>query len=409
MHDRTNGPHVHILGLRINALTQKQLLGLLKAGVGEGKKQLVVTANPELALEVWNKPEYATGLNSLADYMTADGTGLWLAAPFFGRFLTERITGVQLVRALLIEAEKMGWVVGIAMPPDGLLNETVCEEYFKQTYPKLRYQIFKITAQDFSHQNFSHCQVLISSHGMPNQERLLLKLKHEGRGVPIMIGAGASLDFLTGIVPYAPCFLRKFGLEWAYRLLESWLSRKHRKPRVVTRSRAHRIARAVLLFPLACLAWKLRSLFFYRPAVVLCLFNKKHDILIAEWHDNSGHWHVPQGGVEPRETFEEAARRELREEVGLEEAKLLKIVPNVYRYTWPRNHECRLWWGYLGQRQTFCYFELAEPAENLKADQVELGALRWVALEQLEKNVMPHKRQTARLIIKHLPYELKNA
>ena len=99
----------------------------------------------------------------------------------------------------------------------------------------------------------------------------------------------------------------------------------------------------------------------------------------------------------------------MREEVGLEKARLLKIVPNVYRYTWARDHECRLWWGYAGQRQTLCYFDLAESPDNLKPDQTELGALRWVHLNQLEKSVMSQKRKTASLVIQHLPYELKNS
>lgn len=49
--------------------------------------------------------------------------------------------------------------------------------------------------------------------------------------------------------------------------------------------------------------------------------NDKGQVLLQKRSDN-GQWCVPGGGLEPIETFEEAAKRELREEVGIEVSDL---------------------------------------------------------------------------------------
>lgn len=36
--------------------------------------------------------------------------------------------------------------------------------------------------------------------------------------VPVMIGIGAAFDFLAGVKPQAPVWVRRSGLEWFFRL-----------------------------------------------------------------------------------------------------------------------------------------------------------------------------------------------
>jgi N-acetylglucosaminyldiphosphoundecaprenol N-acetyl-beta-D-mannosaminyltransferase len=53
--------------------------------------------------------------------------------------------------------------------------------------------------------------------GAPKQEKWMAS--HLGRiHAPAMIGVGAAFDFHTGNVPWAPRWMRRSGLEWAYRL-----------------------------------------------------------------------------------------------------------------------------------------------------------------------------------------------
>ena len=42
----------------------------------------------------------------------------------------------------------------------------------------------------------------------------------EALGIPVSIGVGGLLDFLSGRIPRAPVWIQEMGLEWAYRLMQ---------------------------------------------------------------------------------------------------------------------------------------------------------------------------------------------
>jgi N-acetylglucosaminyldiphosphoundecaprenol N-acetyl-beta-D-mannosaminyltransferase len=42
----------------------------------------------------------------------------------------------------------------------------------------------------------------------------------ERLSVPVLIGVGAAFDFHAGLVPQAPGWMQRLGLEWAFRLIQ---------------------------------------------------------------------------------------------------------------------------------------------------------------------------------------------
>jgi len=60
--------------------------------------------------------------------------------------------------------------------------------------------------------------LLILAMGMPLQEKLALKLRAASHTPRLIVCGGAILDFLAGRISRAPRWLRRIGLEWAYRL-----------------------------------------------------------------------------------------------------------------------------------------------------------------------------------------------
>lgn len=53
--------------------------------------------------------------------------------------------------------------------------------------------------------------------GCPKQE-LWMREHKEMLNVPVMVGVGAAFDFLSGVKPQAPVWMRDNGLEWLFRL-----------------------------------------------------------------------------------------------------------------------------------------------------------------------------------------------
>lgn len=47
-----------------------------------------------------------------------------------------------------------------------------------------------------------------------------MQLNYRAVNVPVMIGVGGTIDFLAGHLKRAPRWMRRNGLEWAFRLLQ---------------------------------------------------------------------------------------------------------------------------------------------------------------------------------------------
>lgn len=68
--------------------------------------------------------------------------------------------------------------------------------------------------------NDSGAKILFVAFGMNKQERWISENLSKMSNIKIAMGVGGSFDYFSGIVRRAPCFLRKIGLEWLYRLIK---------------------------------------------------------------------------------------------------------------------------------------------------------------------------------------------
>ncbi len=53
--------------------------------------------------------------------------------------------------------------------------------------------------------------------GVPKQEKWMARMR-DRLDAPVLVGVGAAFDFHAGLVPQAPGWMQRSGLEWAYRL-----------------------------------------------------------------------------------------------------------------------------------------------------------------------------------------------
>src|SRR5437660_10358426 len=86
---------------------------------------------------------------------------------------------------------------------------------------------------------------------------------------------------------------------------------------------------------------------FYRPAVGIMLVNPAGLAFIGRRIDmpaGLAAWQMPQGGIDPGETPREAALRELKEEIGTDEAEILAESAGWLHYDVPED----LWMQFGG-------------------------------------------------------------
>lgn len=119
----------------------------------------------------------------------------------------------------------------------------------------------------------------------------------------------------------------------------------------------------------------------YKPTVSAIILNKNKEVLLTH---NKSHgpdfWKFPQGGVENDESLEEAIRREMNEELGLNDLLILKESSVEYKYLWPAHvQEIK---GYMGPQITFFYIQIDDD-NKLIPDQNEIDGTKWTKAEDL--------------------------
>lgn len=106
-----------------------------------------------------------------------------------------------------------------------------------------------------------------------------------------------------------------------------------------------------------------------------------------------GKWDLPKGKMEKGESREESAVREIEEETGLQNVKLLSFINTTYHIYIERN----------GDKVLKCthWFEMSFDGEDTSKPQIEEGIteVAWKNTLQIEEEVFPSTFKNIRLII----------
>lgn len=147
----------------------------------------------------------------------------------------------------------------------------------------------------------------------------------------------------------------------------------------------------------------------YRPCVGITLFNPAGMVFVGERLDNRGAWQMPQGGIDEGEEVTLAAFREMEEEIGTRNARLLGMIDEWIYYDIPAPTAQKLWNNrYRGQRQKWVAMEFTGSDADIRLDafvEPEFAQWKWVPLSALLDHVVPFKRDVySRVITAFEPY-----
>jgi putative (di)nucleoside polyphosphate hydrolase len=136
----------------------------------------------------------------------------------------------------------------------------------------------------------------------------------------------------------------------------------------------------------------------YRPCVGVMLINREGAVFVGRRIDQTMEgWQMPQGGIDAGETPEQAALRELKEEIGTNNARILRAMDEWLAYDLPPHLlGVALHGKYRGQRQKWfaLRFTGRDADIDLTAHEPEFSAFQWVSPEALPDLIVPFKRAT---------------
>ena len=135
----------------------------------------------------------------------------------------------------------------------------------------------------------------------------------------------------------------------------------------------------------------------YRKCVGMMILNSNNEILVGRRIDHpSGFWQMPQGGIDENEDPEEAVWREMLEEIGTNNAKIIKISDQWIKYEIPEKTLKTLPWGekYIGQQQKWFAFRFAgkDKEINVGTENPEFSEWKWAKINSIIDNIVPFKR-----------------
>ena len=140
-----------------------------------------------------------------------------------------------------------------------------------------------------------------------------------------------------------------------------------------------------------------------RLGVGAIVLNEKNKVFVGKRKDNPvNKWQMPQGGVNEGEKLIDAMKRELEEETGIKNIKILKEIEGWSEYELPNNLLGKIWKGkYRGQKQKwFIVRFLGNDNEvNLEKYKPEFIEWQWLEIENLPEVIVEFKREVYKSLV----------
>jgi len=221
---------VYILGVRVNNITTDETLEAINKMVADGGPHQIVTVNPEFVMQAQHNPAFRVVLGE-ATLALPDGAGLLWAAHLGGHPLHERVTGSDTLPLIAHMSAQRGYRIYLLGAAPGVAEKAAALLTAKNPGLEIAGTFAGSPDPSFDDEIVSRIvatspDMLFVAYGAPRQD-FWIHRNLERLQVPVCMGIGGALDFITGVTQRAPGWMRNAGLEWLHRLYkEPWRWRR---------------------------------------------------------------------------------------------------------------------------------------------------------------------------------------
>ncbi len=210
-----------IISIDVNYGPRSGYFEKLDEDIRQGRRGYVCFSNVHMLIEAYDDAAFANVVNS-AQYAFPDGFPIAKSFKILHGQSQERIAGMDFFPDFLEHCHRHHYRVAILGSTDEILAEArdkirrelpgvVLTELISPPFGKPWENDAYIEAL-----NASKTQVVFVAFGCPKQEKWMHE--HSDRIGAMLFGIGGALPTYVGAVRRAPAFMRKYGLEWLYRL-----------------------------------------------------------------------------------------------------------------------------------------------------------------------------------------------
>jgi N-acetylglucosaminyldiphosphoundecaprenol N-acetyl-beta-D-mannosaminyltransferase len=214
-----------VLGVPLALTDYERTLDWMDEAVAAGHRGYLCVAATHTVMAAEDDPALRAAVLG-ADFTVPDGQPLVWALKALGHDVDDRVYGPDLMDRACARAARTGqrfYLYGGRNP--GALAQLA--RVLRLRYPGL--QIVGGHAPPFRELTDaeeeavaadigrSGADVVWVGIGVPKQEKWMARMRHR-LPTPVLVGVGAAFDFHAGLIPQAPGWMQRAGLEWLFRL-----------------------------------------------------------------------------------------------------------------------------------------------------------------------------------------------
>lgn len=221
---REHAARVDVLGVGISAVSLDGAVAQISDWIREGAQHYVCITGVHGVMES-QRDASLRRIHNESGLTTPDGMPMVWAGHRAGAYWMTRVYGPDLMLALCANAAREGWTsyfygAGPGVPEQlaGRLQARIPGLRVVGMYSPPFRELTAAEDRDVVAQiNSAAPDLLWVGLSTPKQERWMAA--HVGKvNAGVLIGVGAAFDIHAGLVPQAPIWMQRRGLEWAYRL-----------------------------------------------------------------------------------------------------------------------------------------------------------------------------------------------
>ena len=220
-----NLPAKNILGSPVAALPFDAQIAAILGWASKRKSKFVCVANTHMLTEAYWHPDFGSILKQ-ADLVTPDGMPIVWMLRLLGVTNQDRAAGLDIISALCQKASHHNVSIFFLGSHSAILERM--QSRLNQEFPDLNIAGMEplpfrpLTLEEdeaiIRRVNASGAGVVMLSLGCPKQEYWMAQ--HRTKIQAVMIGLGGAFPVYAGLFSRAPRWIREWGLEWAYRLIQ---------------------------------------------------------------------------------------------------------------------------------------------------------------------------------------------